>query len=157
MLRRREPIPLIGGQRQVNKLAAAVCSQVDILLVRLPRVPRSLQQAGQVLGCALVGSSRTQEGIVVVEHAKVGSRLGPQIVGLRGMNVGIVSAGSSQHIVVGRCVRDMLAHVHHASIDQDLRGSSDIETSDVGNCGGRWNAPQAIRKPWRPTWPRGDF
>ena len=56
----------------------------------------------------LVCAARDPEGVVVVEHAKIGAGFRPEVVGLGRMNMGIVSAGSGQDIVVGGGVRDLL-------------------------------------------------
>ncbi len=88
--------------------------KVNVFLIRLPRSSGPLQQTGEVLVGVLVRAARNLEGIVVVQHAKIGSRFRPQVVWLGRMNVRVVSAGSRQNVMVRRRVGDLLADVHEA-------------------------------------------
>jgi hypothetical protein len=112
--------PLILRQNNVVE-GGAVCYQVDIFLIRLPADPAARQEANQVQLIVLVlngPSARLRmEGVGVVEYAEIGARLRPQIVGLGGMNVGIVPAVSGQDVVVVCGIRHLLADIQLPAID----------------------------------------
>ena len=69
-----------------------------------------------MIGRVLIRWSVRGEGIVVVQHTEIVPRLGPNIVWFRRMNVRIVSARSSQNIVVSGCVSDLLTDVDDLSV-----------------------------------------
>ena len=62
-------------------------------------MPRLRQEGAQVHRSVLIRGTRG-ERIVIVEHAEVGAGLSPEVVGLGRMNMQIVPARCSQHIVV---------------------------------------------------------
>jgi hypothetical protein len=58
----------------------------------------------------IVGSLR-DKGISVVEHAEIGASLGPNVVGFRRMDMGIIPAGRGQNVVVVRGIGYLSADV----------------------------------------------
>jgi hypothetical protein len=71
----------------------------------------------------LVGAAGSAKGIVVVEHAEIGAGLGPKIIWLGRMNVGIVAAGSGKNVVIGGGEGDLLADVDFGTVDVGEGGS----------------------------------
>src|SRR5215831_2242682 len=51
------------------------------------------------------------KGISVVEHAEIGASLGPNVVGFRRMDMGIIPAGRGQNVVVVRGIGYLSADV----------------------------------------------
>jgi len=62
------------------------------------------------------------EGIGVVEHAKIGTSFRPYVVGLGRMDVGIVSVGRGQDVVVVSGISDLLADVDCVAVNDGNRG-----------------------------------
>ena len=102
---------LVRGQRNVVELAARSGDEVNVFLVGLPRLAGLRQKSRKVLRGVLVGGTFGSEGIVIVEHAEVGAGLGPDVVRLRGMDVGVAAVGGGEDVVIGRGVGDLLADV----------------------------------------------
>src|SRR5262252_4635182 len=71
----------------------------------------------------IVGSLR-DKGISVVEHAEIGASLGPNVVGFRRMDMGIIPAGRGQNVVVVRGIGYLSADVAGGAVNQaiDERG-----------------------------------
>jgi hypothetical protein len=67
------------------------------------------EQRARMLVGVLVGRAFRRERIVGIEHAEIGARFGPDIVGFGRMNVRIVSAGRRQNAAVVRGVCDLFA------------------------------------------------
>ena len=89
-------------------------SQVNVFLIRPPSPSGVGQQTYKmkliVLIIALsVGTVR--KGIRIVEHAEIGARLGPNVVGFRRMDMGISPAGRGQNVVVARGIGYVSADV----------------------------------------------
>src|SRR5215469_13395834 len=76
-----------------------------------------------VLVADLPSATRGDEGIVVVEHAKVSSGLRPDVVGLGGVNVGVIPAGRGQDVVVVGGIGHLPGDVDHLAIDDCNRGA----------------------------------
>ena len=96
--------PLILRQDNIGQLATDR-SQVNVFLIRPPSPSGVGQQTYKmkliVLIIALsVGTVR--KGISVVEHAEIGASLGPNVVGFRRMDMGVIPAGRGQNVVVVR-------------------------------------------------------
>src|SRR5262245_66382687 len=70
----------------------------------------------------IVGRLR-DKGISVAEHAEIGASLGPNVVGFRRMDMGIIPAGRGQNVVVARGIGYLSADVA-GSVNQaiDERG-----------------------------------
>ena len=111
----------IGGQ-----LTAAVGGQVDVFLVGFPGFSSPLEQTGQVLGGALVGSTGVYKRILVIKNAEVRAGLGPELVGLGRVDVGIVSARRRQHVVAGRYCGEMTGKLKDMGDGGGEKGRSQI-------------------------------
>src|SRR5215510_16051051 len=70
----------------------------------------------------IVGSLR-DKGISVVEHAEIGASLGPNVVGFRRMDMGIIPAGRGQNVVVVRGIGYLSADVDLLPMDRRNGGS----------------------------------
>jgi len=100
----REALPHIREVAKKFQGQPLVILSVSLDTDEQPRFANLGEERDQVQRSVLVRGTLGREWVVVVEDAKVGAGFGPQIVGLRGMNMGIVPVGSSQDIMIGRGV-----------------------------------------------------
>jgi len=58
-----------------------------------------------------LSAGTVRKGISVVEHAEIGASLGPNVVGFRRMDMGIIPAGRGQNVAVVRGIGYLSADV----------------------------------------------
>ena len=69
------------------------------------------EQRHEMLLGVLDGRAAGCVGIVIVKHAEVAAGFRPDVIRLRGMDVRVVTAGCSEHVVIGVGVCNLLADV----------------------------------------------
>src|SRR4029077_19055478 len=112
---------LVARQRHVRELPANR-SKVGVFLVRSPGFSRVRQEGNQVLRRILVRRVNGGERVIVIQDAKIRAGFGPEIVGLRRMNMRVVAAGSGQNIVVVGGIGDLLTNVDDLAVYDCKRG-----------------------------------
>src|SRR5262249_47479898 len=112
--------PLILRQDNIGQLATDR-SQVNVFLIRPPS-PFGVGQQTQKM--KLIVLTIVRKGNSVAERAEIGASLGPNVVGFRTMDMGIIPAGRGQDVVVARGISYLSADVAGGSVNQaiDERG-----------------------------------
>src|SRR5689334_13666400 len=88
----------------------------------------------EVLGSTLDSRSVGRVGVVIVEHAQIAAGFRPDVIRLRGMDIRVVTAGSSEYVVVRVGVCNLLADVLGDAVNLRPGGSIDeaIDKRSVG-------------------------
>ncbi len=117
--------PLILGQNDVVE-GSSVRDQVNVFLIRLPANSAAVKETRKVQLVILVAerprATCRGKGIIVIENAKIRAGFRPEIIGLRGVYVGVFPSVSSQNVAIVRGEGRLFTDIHLAAVDDGSRG-----------------------------------